>query len=61
MLAPASAQVDRGRGALTALAPKPGQDGGEGQVAVVPHQEADGDDGLTPAAVQLKLAMGPVA
>jgi hypothetical protein len=43
MLASACTQVDRGRGALTALAPEPGQDGGKGRIAVLAHQRPDGD------------------
>jgi hypothetical protein len=48
MLASACAKKHGGRGGLTALAPKPGQDGGERRIAVIAHEQPDWDDGLTP-------------
>ena len=56
----ASAQIDRGRSTLAALTPQPGQDGGEGRIAVLAHQQADRQDHLAAAAIQLEPALGPV-
>ena len=50
-------QENRGRGALAALTPWPGKDGGKRRIAVLAHQEADGDDDLAAAAVQLQPAL----
>jgi hypothetical protein len=60
MLASAGTEIDRGRGGLASLASEPGEDGGEGRVAVIAHEQPDGDDGLTPAARQLQPALWPV-
>jgi hypothetical protein len=47
MLASASTEIHRGRGRLTPLASEPGKDGGKRRVAMLAHQQADRDDGLT--------------
>jgi hypothetical protein len=47
-------KIDRGRGCFTALAPELCEDGGEGRVAVIAHQEANRQDRLAAAAIQLK-------
>jgi hypothetical protein len=60
MLPAACTQVDGRWSGLAALTPEPGKDGGEGRVAMVAHQQADRDDGLTPAACQLKPALWPI-
>jgi hypothetical protein len=60
MFTAASAEKHRGRGSLTALTPQPGENGGKGRIAILAHQQADGDDHLTTAAIELQLAAGPV-
>jgi hypothetical protein len=60
MLASAGTKIDWGRGGFAALAPEPGQDGGEGRIAVLAHQQPDGDDHLATAAIQLKPTVRPV-
>jgi hypothetical protein len=60
MLAPAGTEIDRGRGGLTALTPQPSEDGNECRIAVIAHQEANRDDGLTPTTVQFEPAVRPV-
>jgi hypothetical protein len=60
MLTTARTEENRGRGALAALTPQPGEDGGKGRIAVLAHQQADGDDDLTTTAVQFKPALRPV-
>ena len=61
MLAAARAQVDGGRGGLTAPTSKPGKGGGKGRIAVLLDQQTDGEDHLTATAIQFQLAVWPVA
>jgi hypothetical protein len=61
VLTPARTEIHGRRGALAPLAPQPSQDGGEGRVAVLAHQQPDGDDGLATTAGQFEPALGPVA
>jgi hypothetical protein len=60
MFTTASTKEYRGRGGLAALTPQPGEDGGKGRIAVLAYQQADGDDHLAAAAVELQPALGPV-
>jgi hypothetical protein len=40
--------------ALAALTPQPGEDGGKGRIAVLAHQQSDGDDDLAAATGELQ-------
>jgi hypothetical protein len=60
MLASTRAKVDRGRGALAALAPQPRKDGGKRRVAVLLNQQLDRKDHLAATAVQFQSAVRPV-
>ena len=60
MFTTARTQENRGRGALAALTPQPGEDGGKGRTPVLAYQQPDRNDDLAAATVEFKPAVGPV-
>jgi hypothetical protein len=44
----------------TPLALESGEDGGKGRIAVLAHQQTDGDDHLATAAIELQPTIRPV-